>query len=244
MGKYLCFSERNRTLIFVLLRFFVSSSSFPSFITIVVHAKHQRSTRNVLLRFSEWPPAARHVGKKFHKLLFFVFPCSSSSVPPDCQSPCLLETIESEQTVHHQLALSWIFFSLLLLFCVFFSLKQRKRRGTLHPADFLPPPGETIVHAARQEKETPTDFGGTSASSQPCAPIREAFNLLQTLSPPAPPRRPRGGNKPPRRCDSALHVWMDYVTITHSFLSIQSQSDVHVSAKQSITDPVPTLFRM
>lgn len=202
-----------------------------------------QSIKGVLITFCSDLASTQHVGQKFHKLLFFAFPFSSSNVPPGCQLPCLLETIESKQAVHH-VAPSFLMF----VVDVFFNPKQRKRGGTLHPSDFLPNPNprDRQLYMQRSRKKNPQATLAPHLLPVSAALLSERpliCSRLRVPSPPTPPCWPRGGNKPPR-WNSAVHVWMDYVTIPHSFLLIQSQTDVHVSAKQSITDPVPGLFRM
>lgn len=92
------------------------------------------------------------------------------------------------------------------------------------------------------------DFSNASASAstQHCAPIRGGFNLLQTPS--AVPARP--ASPPPERKQTTPLLQLGasrqdgLYNDSAFFLLIQSQTDVHVSANQLITDPVHSLFRM
>lgn len=207
----------------------------------VLRAKHQKSKSNFSLRFSQGPCLVQHVGRKFRKLWIFAFLLSSSSVPPGCQLPCLLETIDSKQTVRH-VAPSF------LCVCVwfFFTPNSGNEEESCTPLTFCPPRDDNCTRSGAGKKKPERDFSTASASTQRCAPIRGAFNLLQTPS--AVPARP--ASPPPERKQTTPLLQLGASRQDGSyndcafFLLIQSQTDVHVSANQSITDPVHSLFRM
>lgn len=135
---------------------------------------------------------------------------------------------------------------LVCVFVCFFTPNSGNEEESCTPLTFCRPRDNNCTGSGAGKNPPERDFNTASASTQCCAPIRGAFNLLQTPS--VVPARTASPLPERKQTTPVLQLGASRQDGLYNdstfFLLIQSQTDVHVSANQSITDPVHSLFRM